>query len=744
MPHVEGLIRNYLFYNEENGYSVIKLEIIDTNEPKLLYYQPTVVVSGFFPRLETGARYRFDGEYVDHPKYGTQYKASRFERILENTKDGIVEYLASDLFKGIGPKTAMQIVDTLGLDCLDQIAANPDVLDKVKKLTAPKKKTIYETLRSNRLLESTLIWLYGFEISPKMSFKIIDRYGYKTVDVVKSNPYVLIDEVEGIGFKRADDIGLKIGFPTDSPLRVRAVLYYLLNEYLNKYGDTLLSKTKLVEFTLTFLNRGETSPVEAELVESILKEEIDKGRLIEQGDVVLLKRIYEAERDLAIRLREIAGRDVVALDEALIEEQIGFSEARMAYTLTEEQKKAVREAFRSRLVVITGGPGTGKTTIVKTIVDVYRALLSKRSQPFAVRLAAPTGKAAKRLSDATGEDASTIHRLLGYDYSGIFACDENHPLDGSFFIVDEASMMDVLLARQFFLSVPTDATVIVVGDENQLPSVGPGQVLSDLIASGVCPVVRLTKIHRQAKGSAILNLAYSILNQEMPESIPRMSDDLVFHRRRDPEISGEVLKTILACAEEGYDLFEDVQVLVPMYKGAAGIDAINALVQQSVNQVNAKNKMEYGSQSFWLNDKVIQLVNQPEDGVMNGDIGKVVAIVENVELQVDFSGTIVKYNKKDLDNLALAYAISVHKAQGSEFKIAVLPLSLSHRMMLRKKLLYTAITRAKQRLVLIGDWFALKNGILGIEPPRNTLLKSWLKEEIDVAVEREPSLDDFM
>lgn len=744
MPHVEGLIRNYLFYNEENGYSVIKLEIIDTNEPKLLYYQPTVVVSGFFPRLETGARYRFDGEYVDHPKYGTQYKASRFERIMENTKDGIVEYLASDLFKGIGPKTAKQIVDTLGLDCLDQIAANPDVLDKVKKLSAPKKKTIYETLRSNRLLESTLIWLYGFEISPKMSFKIIDRYGYKTVDVVKNNPYVLIDEVEGIGFKRADDIGLKIGFPTDSPLRVRAVLYYLLNEYLNKYGDTLLAKAKLVEFTLAFLNRGETLPVEAALVETILNEEIEKGRLIEQGDVVLLKRIYEAERDLAMKLKEIAQRDGETLDEALIDEQIGFSEARMDYALTEEQKKAVREAFRSRLVVITGGPGTGKTTIVKTIVEVYRTLVAKRPQSLAVRLAAPTGKAAKRLSEATGEDASTIHRLLGYDYSGMFACDQDHPLEGSLFIVDEASMMDVLLARQFFQSIPAHGSVIVVGDENQLPSVGPGQVLADLIASGVCPVVRLTKIHRQAKGSAILNLAYSILNQEMPESVPRVSDDLVFLRRRDPEIPGDVLKTLQACAEEGFDLFDDVQVLVPMYKGAAGIDAINVLIQQSVNKINANNRMDYGSQSFWLNDKVIQLVNQPEDGIMNGDIGKVVAIVENVELQVDFSGTVVKYNKKDLDNLALAYAISVHKAQGSEFKVAVLPLSLSHRIMLRKKLLYTAVTRAKQRLVLVGDWYALKNGILGIEPPRNTLLKSWLKEEIDVAVEREPSLDDFM
>jgi exodeoxyribonuclease V alpha subunit len=230
----------------------------------------------------------------------------------------------------------------------------------------------------------------------------------------------------------------------------------------------------------------------------------------------------------------------------------------------------------------------------------------------------------------------------------------------------------------------------------------------------------------------------------MPESVPRVSDDLVFLRRRDPEIPGDVLKTLQACAEEGFDLFDDVQVLVPMYKGAAGIDAINVLIQQSVNKINANNRMDYGSQSFWLNDKVIQLVNQPEDGIMNGDIGKVVAIVENVELQVDFSGTVVKYNKKDLDNLALAYAISVHKAQGSEFKVAVLPLSLSHRMMLRKKLLYTAVTRAKQRLVLIGDWFALKNGILGIEPPRNTLLKSWLKEEIDVAVEREPCLDDFM
>jgi exodeoxyribonuclease V alpha subunit len=744
MPHVEGLIRSYLFFNEENGYSVIKLEIIDTDEPNLLYHEPTVVISGFFPRLETGIRYRFDGEFVDHPKYGTQYKAARFERIMENTKEGIVEYLSSDMFKGIGAKTAKQIVDELGLDCLDQIAANPDVLDKIKKMNAKKKKTIYETLRGNRMLESTLIWLYGFEISPKMSFKIIDRYGHKTVDVVKSNPYVLIDEVEGIGFKRADDIGLKIGFPTDSPLRIRAVLYYLLNEYLNKYGDTVLSKAKLIEFTLTFLNRNDVARIDTEQVTSILSDEIGKGRLIEQGDVVLLRRIYEAERDLAMKLREIADRPVEDIAESLIVEQIGFSEMRMDYALTDEQKRAVKEAFRSRLLVITGGPGTGKTTIVKTIVEVYRALRGSLSHASSVRLAAPTGKAAKRLADATGTEATTIHRLLGYDYSGMFACDADHPIDGSLFIVDEASMMDVLLARQLFQSIPQQGSVIVVGDENQLPSVGPGQVLADLIASGICTVVRLTKIHRQAKGSAILNLAYSVLSQEMPESIPHASEDLVFLRRRDPDIPSEVLNALTSCIAQGYDLFEDVQVLIPMYKGGVGIDAINALIQQTVNAVNAKNKMDYGSQSFWLNDKVIQLVNQPEDGVMNGDIGKIVAIVEQVELHVEFAGTIVRYNKKDLDNLSLAYAISVHKSQGSEFSVAILPLSLSHRMMLRRKLLYTAITRAKKRLVLIGDWYALRSGILGMEPPRNTLLKSWLLQEIDVAVEREPRLDDFM
>jgi exodeoxyribonuclease V alpha subunit len=745
MPYVEGLIRQVFFFREDNGYSVFKLEIIDTTEPNLLYHEPTVVISGFFPKLETQTRYRFYGEFVDHPKYGTQYKASRFERILENTKEGIVEYLSSGLFKGIGPKTAKKIVDVLGLDCLDQIANDFTVLDKVKKMPLAKKQEIYTTLRDNRAMESTLIWLYGFEISPKMSFKIVQKYGHRTVDVVKSNPYVLIDDVEGIGFKRADDIGLKVGFSPDSPLRIRAVLFYLLNEYMNKFGDTMLDKSKLVEYTLTFLNREDQTQIEANTVNEMIDQQVAQNRLVEIGDVIMLAYLYNAEMELAKKLRLLAERHDQETPEAIVEEHLDWFETQNDIRYTTNQRDAVSNALLHHLVVITGGPGTGKTTIIKAIVDIYQRLHSSEGNAKSqIRLVAPTGKAAKRLSEATSCEATTIHRLLGYDFTGLFAFDEGTQIPAKLIIIDEASMMDVMLAKHLFLAIHPDTKVVVVGDENQLPSVGPGQVLADLLAAKICPVVRLTKIHRQALGSAIVDLAYQVLNQEMPESLQTPTSDRVFLRVREADVPKQIEAVVSQAIKDGYDLKDDIQILIPMYKGICGIDAINEMVQATFNKANLANRITYGTTTFLLNDKVLQLVNQPEDGVMNGDIGTVVSILEGTDLQVDFGGTIVKYNVKDLDNLQLAYAVSVHKAQGSEFKMVILPLTLSYRIMLKRKLLYTAITRAKEKLVLIGDLYALKHGIFGLEPIRNTLLRAWLNEEIDVVAKREPTLDDFM
>ena len=744
MPYVEGLIRSVLFYREENGYTVLKLEIIDTTEMHLLYHEPTIVISGFFPKLETQARYKFYGEIVDHPKYGTQYKAQRFERVLENTKEGIIEYLASGLFKGIGIKTAEKIVATLGLDCLDQIANDVSVLDKVKKMSKEKKQEIHQTLVDNRQMESTLIWLYGFEISPKMSMRIVNRYGHKTVDILKQNPYILIDDVEGIGFKRADDIGLKMGFAFDSPLRIRAVIFYLMYEYMNKFGDTLLDQSKLMEYTLSFLRRGENE-VTKESIQSILQQLIDDERLVEIGDVVMLRHLYEAEVELAKKIRQYHFIEDETWDEATIKEAILLYESNGSIQYTTDQHKAIYESLTHSFVIITGGPGTGKTTIVKAVVDLFIALsANKKAITQQIKLVAPTGKAAKRLSEATQFEATTIHRLLGYDFTGTFSYHADAPLDCRLLIIDEASMMDILLAKALFEALPKTTKVIIVGDEYQLPSVGPGQVLADLIACGHFPVIHLSKIHRQAAGSKIIDFAYQILHQELSEQILSSSSELSFIRSKEMDVLDHVIKLVKRALAQGYDLHEDIQILIPMYKGSAGIDLVNEQIQALFQAKNHHQTITSGSKTFALNDKVIQLVNQPEDGIMNGDIGKVVAIIENLEMVVEFSGNQVRYNTKDFENIALAYAVSVHKAQGSEFKMVLFPVVSSHWMMLKRKLIYTAVTRAKEHLIIIGDPYSLRQGIMGEEPIRNTLLKQWLTEEMDVRSTRTVSMNDIL
>ena len=743
MAYVEGLIRTILFYKEDSGYTVLKCEIIDTTEVNLLYHEPTIVISGFFPPLESQVRYRFYGEFIEHPKYGLQYKANRFERMMENTKEGIIEYLSSGLFKGIGPKTAKRIVDTLGLDCLDQIVQDINILDNIKKIPAAKKQEIYNTLVKNRELERTLIWLYGFEISPKMSMRIVQKYGYKTIDSLKSNPYVLIDDVEGIGFKRADEIGLKMGFAFDSPLRIRAVIYYLLTEYMNKYGDTLLDRTKLIEYTQTFLNR-QTQEVELELITSTLQVLIEQEKLVEIGDVIMLKALYDAEVELAKKVRQYRLPEEVKTLDPTTEEAFSLFEQNQAIQYTKDQRNAILDALLYPMVVITGGPGTGKTTIIKAIVELFERTHSyQKAISQKIKLVAPTGKAAKRLSEATAREATTIHRLLGYDFLGNFEYHEDNLLDCELLIIDETSMMDIFLAKQLFLALPTSCKIIIVGDEEQLPSVGPGQVLADIIASNICPVVHLDKIHRQAADSRIIDFAYRVLHQDLDESMFQSSPELRFLRSKESEILPKITQVLKQAIHDGYDLFEDIQILVPIYKGQAGIDAINEHIQQTFNHAQLHSKISAAGKTFCLNDKVIQLVNQAEDGIMNGDIGKVVTIVEDVEMVVDFAGNRVRIHVKDFENVALAYAVSVHKSQGSEFKLVVFLLLPSHWMMLKRKLIYTAITRAKESLILIGEPYTLRQGVMGLEPTRNTLLAQWLKEEIDVTSVRTLTLADF-
>ncbi len=741
MSYIDGSINRYLFYNEDNFYSVIKVKIVDTDEIELMHYEPTIIVCGFFPKLDKFTSYRFHGSISNHEKYGTQYNAKTFETIVDNTFTGLVDYLSSDLFKGIGKKTSERIVEKLGLSALDLIAENKNVLDEIPRINKQLKENIYRQIVDNRDMESTLIWLYGFEISPKMALKIYAVYGNGTIEVIKNNPYVLIDKVEGIGFRRADDIGLKVGFKVDSPFRISAVIYFLLNEYMNKYGDTYIERERLVDFTLKYLNNSEQE-VDFKIVNERLNTLISEGKIIEKDKTLSLSFLFYAEKYIATKAlqfnKELENQHVD------IDTYIKNFEETNSIKYTKAQRSAILNALNHQFVIITGGPGTGKTTVIKGIVDIYLLIQNSPKASDVISLAAPTGKAAKRLSLATDLDARTIHKLLGYDYQGNFNYDEHNQLDTKLLIIDEVSMMDCLLAKRLFSAIDSNTQIVFVGDANQLPSVGAGEVLNDLIKSDLFNVIELDIIHRQAADSKIISLAYDILNKEINRNIFDVYDDRAFYRVNERFVTDKILVEIRRLINQGYDLLEDIQILIPIYKGYNGIDRVNDLIQKNFNSKNKNFSLTYKEKTFFYNDKVMQLVNQPEDNVMNGDQGIVSGITEDDEVLVNFSSNIVKYNLKDLDRLTLAYAVSIHKSQGSEFKCVIMPLVRAYTIMLKKKLLYTGVTRAKEKLVLIGDFEAYKRGVLGIDKPRNTLLKDFLLEEINSDKTKELSIEDFL
>ncbi len=744
MSYIEGVIQRYLFYSEESSYSVIKLKIVDTDDSDLVHFEPTIIVCGFFPKLENSVNYRFFGEITNHAKYGIQYNANRFERLVDNTYEGLLDYLSSDLFNGVGKKTAERIIEYLGMGALDLIAENKDVLDQVPRINQKLKNTIFKQVVDNKEMENTLVWLYSFDISPRMAMRIYSFYGLATIRTIKENPYILMEHIEGIGFKRADEIGLKIGFEYDSPFRISAVIYYLLTEYMNKFGDTYIEREKLVDYTLTYLNSNPEFNVDPELVKTQLVELIATGKIIEKNDFISLGYLYYAEKYIADKVIELANQELDKIDHDRFNDLLIEFQSNNDIFYTEAQIKAIQSALDNNFSIITGGPGTGKTTVIKGLIHLYQRMNSYGYNQDLIKLAAPTGKAAKRLSEATGLSATTIHKLLGYDYEGNFKYDQTSQLEADILIIDEASMLDCLLAKKLFSAIMKKTKVVMVGDANQLPSVGPGDVLNNLIRSTIFNVVELDVIHRQASDSHIISLAYDILQQNINDDIFHNYHDKEFIKAQDNFIVDKCIMKIRELIHEGYDLLNDIQILAPVYKGYNGIDRLNSVIQKTFNYENKDHSIQFKEKEFWYNDKVMQLVNQPEDNIMNGDQGVVIGITPNDELIVDFSENIVKYNTKDLDNLTLAYAISIHKSQGSEFKSVLLPLTKSYTIMLKRKLLYTAVTRAKERLFLVGDFEAYKRGVLGRDRLRNTLLNQFLEEKINEESDSSIKIADFL
>jgi exodeoxyribonuclease V alpha subunit len=714
--YIRGQLLHEIFYNEENWYGVIRFKIEETNEP---VKETEVVVVGNFPRLHEEEIYTFYGEWKNHPKFGMQYAVQRYERETPKTKAGVEKYLSSGLFSGVGKKLAKRIVEHLGVDALGIIAEAPERLEEVPGLSKERAKQIYQSILEHRSLERTMVFLYEFGIGVHLALRIYQTYKLETMDVLTETPYKLIEDVQGIGFKRADEIARATGISAASPERVKAAALHVLQESAYGEGHAYLPLAELVSRTLKLLAECGGHSFAEDDIQLAIQYMFEEQKLVWDEDRVYLPSLFFAEIGLAKRLRYFAEReDFSGFPASEFLKALGKVEEELGITYAATQREAVEKAIASGLMLLTGGPGTGKTTVIRGICHVFAQLhgisldpnhYDPHENPFPILLVAPTGRAAKRMSETTGLPAMTIHRLLGWRGEG-FEHDAEHPVRGKLLIVDEMSMVDIWLANQLIRALPDEMQIVMVGDPDQLPSVGPGNVLKDLIDSGLIPLVELKDIYRQAEESSIIRLAHDVRQGIVPADFTAPLPDRRFFTSSPQDVALIVKQICLGAVKKGYTA-KDVQVLAPMYKGTAGVNQLNEELQELFNpKQDQKREVRFGETVFRVGDKVLQLANNPEEQVYNGDIGTVAAIFhpnENEEreelLVVSFDGREVTYKRSQYHQLTLAYCCSIHKSQGSEFPIVILPFVRNYFRMLRRKLVYTGITRSKSFLMMCGD-----------------------------------------
>jgi exodeoxyribonuclease V alpha subunit len=738
-----------IFHNEQNLYTVLRIRVEETNHE---YEDKEAVITGYFPKIHEQETYIFFGEFKDHPKFGMQFQTKHFRKDIPQTKQGVAAYLSSEMFKGIGKKTAENIVETLGENAISKILNQPSLLDSVPKLPPDKAKMLYDTLMEHQGLEQVMVALNQYGFGPQLSMRMYQTYKDETLEIIQKNPYKLVEDIEGIGFGRADELGYQLGISGNHPDRIKAACLYTLENESMQTGHVYVHAEDLLIQVKNLLEENKRDQIEfTDISTEILKLE-EEGKIVGEEKRVYLPSLYFAEKGLVTSIKKILEqteyKDQFPESEFLL--ALGNLEERLKVQYAPTQREAIQTALMSPMLILTGGPGTGKTTVIKGIVELYAELhgcslepkdYHKKGEPFPFLLAAPTGRAAKRMSESTGLPAVTIHRLLGLNGTEGYDHDEGSPLEGKILIVDETSMLDIWLANQLFKALPDHIQVILVGDEDQLPSVGPGQVLKDLLRSEVVPTVRLTDIYRQAEGSSIIELAHDIKKGFLPANVTIKQADRSFIKCSTPQIPQVIEKVALNAKSKGYSA-KDIQVLAPMYRGPAGIDRLNVLLQEifNPNPDATRKEITFGEVKYRIGDKVLQLVNQPESNVFNGDIGEIISIIyakENTEKQdmvyISFEGNEVEYSRQDLNQITHAYCCSVHKSQGSEFPIVILPITRSYFRMLRRNLIYTAITRSKQSLILCGEEEALRMGVeRADEQSRQTTLSQKLQEMITV------------
>lgn len=690
MAQLRGIVDRITFQNEENGYTVARLQV----EGATAYNDRLATIVGEMLSINPGETVVLEGEWTTHKQYGAQFKIESYQTVYPSTVEGMRRYLGSGLIKGIGPVTAKRIVNHFGKEALDVIENNPERLVDVEGLGSKRAKWIIDAWEDQREIHNVMLFLQSHEVGTGYAVKIWKRYGHEAVELIKENPYRLSVDVWGIGFLTADRIAQKMGIPAHSARRIQAGLLHVLNEAADKEGHVFLPEDALIESCTEALD----VPVDA--IAPCLAQLLSEESLVANDERVYLPLLYYAEQGAATRCYQLS--QVQRIELGNIPAEIKVIEQRDGVTFAPRQKLALEKALSHNLLVLTGGPGTGKTTTIKGLI----ALLEARNKKIA--LAAPTGRAAKRMSEATGHEAKTIHRLLKFSPSEMtFEKNFENPLEIEALIVDEISMVDTFLMNSLLRAVPISASVVLVGDVDQLPSVGAGNVLKDVIASGIVEVVELNEIFRQAQTSRIITNAHAINRGEMPYLQNDRDADFFFIEVSEPD---RVVETICGlCAARlprtyRLDSIEDIQVLVPMYRGETGANNLNRVLQDELNPKG--QEMTRGGIRFRVGDKVMQVRNNYDRDVFNGDIGRIQGIEDDI-LRVRFQDRVIEYEFSELDELVLAYAMSVHKSQGAEFRAVVMPLTTQHYMMLQRNLLYTAITRARELVVLVGTKQAL-------------------------------------
>ncbi|MBO8163887.1 MAG: ATP-dependent RecD-like DNA helicase [Brevibacillus sp.] len=746
-PYIRGQVVREIYYNEENWYGVYRFKVEEATES---ISDSEVVIVGNFPRPHPDEIYTFYGEWKVHPKFGSQYVVKRYERETPKTKAGVEKYLASGLFEGIGKKTASRIVEHLGVEALSIIADNPERLEQVPGISADRARKIYESVLEHRMLERTMIYLYDFGIGVHLALRIYQTYKAATMEVLSETPYKLVEDIDGVGFKRADEIARAVGIAPSSPERVKAAVLFVLKEAAFGEGHVYLPLAEVIERTRRLLMEAGGYAFQTDELEQAIQHMFEEQRLVWDEDRIYLPSLFFAEIGLAKRLRYFAQRVFhEAFPAAEFYRALGKVEEELGITYAPSQREAVEQAVNNGLMVLTGGPGTGKTTVIRAICCVFAELhgipldpaqYDPFENPYPILLVAPTGRAAKRMTETTGLPAMTIHRLLGYNGDS-FEHDQERPVRGKLLIVDEMSMVDVWLANQLFRALPDDMQIVMVGDPDQLPSVGPGNVLQDILDAGLVPHVHLRDIYRQAEQSHIVRLAHHIREGKVPEDLLAPLPDRRFFTSSPQDLVQIVKQICEGAVKKGYTA-KEIQVLSPMYKGNAGVNQLNQELQELFNpKSEQKREVSYGEIIFRTGDKVLQLVNNAEEQVYNGDIGEIVAIFypnENEQreeqLVVSFDGREVVYKRSQYHHLTLAYCCSVHKSQGSEFPIVIMPLVRQYYRMLRRKLVYTGVTRAKSYLLLCGEPEAFRIAVESDEESvRHTHLRQrlTLREAVD-------------